>query len=63
MAALSASRCNNACKKLYKRLKDKGKSTKQALVAVAHKLLRQAFAVAKSMQDFDNDYYLKFQKT
>lgn len=63
MAALSAVRCNNACKELYKRLKDKGKSTKQALVAVAHKLLRQAFAVAKSMQDFDNDYYLKFQRT
>lgn len=63
MAALSAIRCNNACKELYKRLKDKGKSTKQALVAVAHKLLRQAFAVAKSMQDFDNNYYLKFQRT
>lgn len=63
MAALSAIRCNNACKELYKRLKNKGKSTKQALVAVAHKLLRQAFAVAKSMQDFDNNYYLKFQRT
>lgn len=63
MAAISASRCNNACKDIFKRLKDKGKSTKQALVAVAHKLLRQAFAVAKSMQDFDNNYYLKFQRT
>lgn len=63
MAALSAIRCNNACKELYMRLKDKGKCSKQALVAVAHKLLRQAFALAKSMQDFDNNYYLKFQKT
>lgn len=63
MAALSASRCNHACKELYKRLKDKGKSTKQALVAVAHKLLRQAFGVIKSAQDFDNDYYKKFQTT
>lgn len=63
MAALSAIRWNNACKAIYKRLKDKGKSTKQALIAVAHKLLRQAFAVAKSMKDFDNDYYLKFQRT
>ena len=63
MAAISAARCNKACKEIYKRLKDKGKTTKQALVAVAHKLLRQAFAVAKSMKDFDNDYYLKFQKT
>lgn len=62
MAAISAKRCNKACQEIYKRLKDKGKSTKQALVAVAHKLLRQAFAVAKSMKDFDNDYYLKFQR-
>lgn len=63
MAAISASRCNKACKELYKRLKDKGKSTKQALVAVAHKLLRQAFGVAKSMKDFDNEYYSKLQRT
>lgn len=63
MAAISAIRCNHACVELYKRLKDKGKSTKQALVAVAHKLVKQAFAVAKSMKDFDNDYYLKFQRT
>lgn len=63
MAAISAIRCNNACKELYKRLKDKGKSTKQALVAVAHKLVRQAFGVAKSMKDFDNDYYAKLQRT
>ncbi len=62
MAAMAAIRCNKACKEIYQRLKDKGKSTKQALVAVAHKLLRQAFAVAKSGQPFDNEYYTKFQK-
>lgn len=61
MAALSASRCNHACKELYIRLKNKGRSTKQALIAVAHKLLRQAFGVIKSGQDFDNEYYKKFQ--
>lgn len=63
MAAISAKGCNKACEEIYKRLKDKGKSTKEALVAVAHKLIRQAFAVAKSMKDFDNNYYLKFQRT
>lgn len=63
MAALTASRYNLACQALYLRLKQKGKSTKVALVAVAHKLLRQAFAVINSGQDFDNQYYLKFQKT
>lgn len=63
MAALTASRCNKACKELYIRLKNKGKCTKIALVAVAHKLLRQAYGVLASGQDFDNDYYLKFQTT
>lgn len=61
MAAISASRCNHACKDLYQRLKNKGKSTRQALVAVAHKLLRQAFGVAKSAKAFENDYYLKLK--
>lgn len=63
MAALTARRYNKACKELYLRLKNKGKSTKVALVAVAHKLLRQAYGVLSSGKDFDNDYYLKTQPT
>lgn len=63
MAALTASRCNKACKELYVRLKNKGKSTKVALVAVAHKLLRQAYGVLASGKNFDNDYHLKPQPT
>jgi transposase len=63
MAALTASRCNKACKELYLRLKNKGKSTKVALVAVAHKLLRQAYGVLSSDKDFDNNHYLKLQET
>ncbi len=63
MAALTASRCNKACKELYVRLKNKGKSTKLALVAVAHKLLRQAYGVLSSGKDFDNEYHLKPQTT
>lgn len=58
MAALSACRCNLACKALYKRLKEKGKSKRQARIAVAHKLLRQAFGVAKSGKPFDPKLYL-----
>jgi transposase len=39
MAALSASRYNPVAKALYQRLRERGKSAKVALIAVAHKLL------------------------
>ena len=48
VAAWSASQHNSACKELYQRLRYRGKSGKLAMVAVANKLVRQAFAVAKS---------------
>ena len=44
---MQAIRCNTACKELYSRLKSKGKSGKVAIVAVANKLIRQAFAIIK----------------
>lgn len=42
----SAIRCNKACKELYDRLVAKGKSKRLSLIAVANKLLKQAFAIA-----------------
>lgn len=48
MAALSAKKYNPACKALYDRLVKDGKPKKQALIAVACKLLRQAFGVLRS---------------
>jgi transposase len=56
MAALSASKHNKACAKLYKRLIKKGKHKKTALIAVANKLIKQVFAVVKSKVIFDNNY-------
>lgn len=50
----SAKKCNNACKELYNRLVEKGKAKKIALIAVANKLLKQAFALASK-----NEYYLQ----
>mgnify|MGYP006190481681 CR=1 FL=1 len=46
----SAISCNKACKELYERLKTKGKSGRTALVAVANKLLKQAFAIVTKKQ-------------
>ena len=52
MAALSAKRYNADCKRLYERLIERGKSAKQALIAVVNKLIRQVFAVVKSRQQY-----------
>ena len=45
MAALTAKTNNKACCDLYDRLIQKGKPQKLARVAVANKLIRQAFGV------------------
>lgn len=58
MAARSARLYNPACKTLYDRLRAKGKAHKLAMIAVVNKLLKQAFALAKSDQKFDPDYGL-----
>lgn len=56
MCAFTACKCNPACKSLYERLVNKGKSKKLALVAVANKLLKQAFAISQSRIPFDPEY-------
>lgn len=48
MAAVAAIRCNKACRDLYERLRAKGKPYKVALIAAVNKLIKQAFAIAKS---------------
>ncbi|MDO1450987.1 transposase [Rhodocytophaga aerolata] len=48
LCALKAKSCNLACKTLFDRLRAKGKPVKLTLIAVANKLLKQAFAIAKS---------------
>lgn len=56
MCALSAIQHNTACRELYNRLKANGKSSRLALVAVANKLVRQAFAVVKNNVDYQDDF-------
>ena len=52
MAATSAIRCNKACKELYERLRAKGKPYRVALIAAVNKLIKQAFAIAKSGKSY-----------
>lgn len=53
MCSWTAKTCNPACRQMYERLKAKGKPEKVIKVAIAHKLLRQAFAVATKGQPFN----------
>lgn len=56
LCSFTACKSNKACKNLYERLVNKGKSKKLALIAVCNKLLRQAFAIAKSGMVYNEDY-------
>lgn len=49
----SAKKCNKTCKELYDRLVEKGKARKLALIAVANKLIKQAFALSRK-----NEFYM-----
>ena len=57
MCSLTAKSCNLACKQLYDRLVQKGKSKKLALVAVMNKLVKQAFAIATQLIKYDKSKY------
>ena len=56
MCSFTACKNNKACKALYDRIVAKGKSKKLALIAVCNKLLKQAFAIAKSGLIYDETY-------
>jgi transposase len=58
MCTLTAIRSNQACKVFYERLRQNGKAAKVALIAVAAKLLRQAVAMIKTNQLFDENIAL-----
>ena len=56
LCSFNACKSNKACRELYNRIVAKGKSKKLALIAVANKLLKQAFAIAKSGLIYDQDF-------
>lgn len=59
LCAFSACKHNKACRELYERIVAKGKSKKLALIAVANKLLKQSFAIAKSGLPYDENFVSK----
>lgn len=56
MCAMTAKVSNKACKELFERLVEKGKSKKLALIAVANKLIRQAFGCIKNMCIYNAEF-------
>ncbi len=56
LCSWTAKSCNPACEALYTRLKTAGKPPKVINIAIAHKLLRQAFAVATTNQPFSAEF-------
>ncbi|WMI65074.1 IS110 family transposase [Aestuariibaculum sp. YM273] len=59
LCAFSACKHNKGCRELYERIIAKGKSKKLALIAVSNKLLKQAFAIAKSGLPYDENFMSK----
>lgn len=57
MGACSAKKYNLACKNLYDRLVQNGKAKKLALIAVANKMIRQAYAVVSNNEMYNPEYY------
>lgn len=55
MCSWTAKKANPGCAQMYQRLKEKGKPEKVIKVAIAHKLLRQAFAVGTKQEPFNKD--------
>ncbi|WP_028374940.1 IS110 family transposase [Leeuwenhoekiella sp. MAR_2009_132] len=56
LCAFNACKYNQGSKEIYDRIVAKGKSKKLALIAVANKFLKQAFAIAKSGLPYDENY-------
>ncbi|MDW5291034.1 IS110 family transposase [Formosa sp. PL04] len=56
MCSFNACKYNKACRDIYERIVAKGKSKKLALIAVCNKLLKQAFAIAKSGLIYEDSY-------
>lgn len=56
MCSWAAKRCNKACMEMYERLKKKGKPEKVIKIAIANKLLKQAYAIAINQRQYQENY-------
>lgn len=59
MCSWTAKTCNKSCMEMYERLKEKGKPERVIKVAIANKLLKQAFAIGKYGREYDENFVAK----
>ncbi len=60
LCAWSAKKHNKQCREMYDRLKEKQKPERVIKIAIANKLLRQAFAIGSNLRVYDKNYEYKF---
>ena len=60
VVAIASIRSNTACRETFERLRERGKSGKVALIAVANKLIRQMFAVVTNNRPYIDGYVSSF---
>lgn len=56
LCSWSAKRVNKACVEMYERLKAKGKPERVIKIALANKLIKQIFSIAKNKQCYDENH-------
>lgn len=56
LCSWSAKRWNKKCKEMYEKLITKGKAERVAKIALANKLLKQAFAIGKNKEKYREDF-------
>jgi transposase len=56
LCSWTAKKCNKTCIEMYERLKAKGKPERVIKIAIANKLLKQAFAIAKGNKFYNENY-------
>jgi transposase len=59
MCSWSAKRCNPDCVKMYNRLNEKGKPERVIKIALANKLLKQAFSIVKNQTYYSENFIEK----
>ena len=60
IAAMSSIASNSACREAFRKMKERGKAGKVALIAIANKLIRQAFAVVTNNRPYVDGYVSSF---
>jgi len=56
LCSWTAKSCNAGCRVLYERMQAAGKPKKVMNIALAHKLLRQAYGIAQSGENYSPQF-------